>query len=406
MSEQSGQNQMFVGVSSQRWRKGQKLGKTPWSVWLALGIAMIGVVYLLGKGRWDSLLFSLIYAVVLGPRAFLDHAPRHLLLTDKGMRLQYDWPWLDRWQGKFMPWDVLRLPTRLPAQSDGLGDALHEVRLKWDKSSAYPEWIVHLAAWLPADALGKPTHWPWPESKLPSVSFWRWRGFMQVRANQKAQRAELPTRIAQLPLVQALVAHGVQMPPLGPPLDLANMGGMESLDPRRMKAVLGVLIAVLLLGVGAWQLVGQWELLAAGAWLWPVSLSLGIGLGVGMAWWPARRVKPDPQSPGSLVGVLELLLLAALIAVSVWCVHGVWRAAAVAWGTPQVAHYTPVTSQNWSSSASSKRVWTGPAGMPPLVLYQRRQGPLLQPKAIALPVLHTWGGVWQADSRALDELSR
>ena len=404
MSEQSGQNQVFVGVSSLRWRKGQMLGKTPWSVWLALGIATIGVVYLLGKGRWDSLLLGCIYAVVLGQRAFLDHAPRHLLLTDKGMRLQYDWRWLDRWQGKSMPWDVLRLPTSLLVQGDGLGDALHDVRLKWDKSSAYPEWIVHLAAWLPADSVSKPAHWP--ESKLPSVPFWRWRGFMQVRANQAAQRKELPARIAQLPLVQALVAQGVQMPPLAPSLDLANLGGMESLDPRRMKAVLGVLLAVLLLAVGAWQVVGPWELLVAGTWLWPVSLLLGIGLGVGMAWWPARRVKADPQSPGSLAGVLELFLLAVLIAAAIWAVQGVWRAAAVAWGSPQVAHYTPVAPQTWGSSASSKRVWTGPAGMPPLVLHQRRRGAQLQPKAIALPVLHTWGGVWQADSRVLDELSR
>ena len=207
-------------------------------------------------------------------------------------------------------------------------------------------------------------------------------------------------------LVQALVAQGVQMPPLGPPIDLAHLGGMESLDPRRMKAVLAVLVAVLLLGVGAWQVVGPGELLAAGTWLWPVSLLLGIGLGVGMAWWPARRVKADPQSPGSLAGVLELLLLAALIAVSVWCVQGVWRAAAVVWGTPQVAHYTPMAPQTWDSSASSKRVWTGPAGMPPLVLYQRKRGPQLQPKVVALPVLHTWGGLWQADARVLDALSR
>ena len=406
MSEQSGQNQVFVGVSSQRWRKGKALVRMPWIQGCLLGVALVcAFALVLSKGRWESS-FGLIYACVLLPSVFMASAPRHLLLSDAGVRLQYDWPWLNRWAGKAVPWDALRGATRVQAQGNGWDDPLRDVWLVCDSSGKHPKLKLQLADWLPVDGAGQPVLVPWPVSKVPLVPFWRWRGPARMQADLQTRRAELPTRIAQLPLVQALVAQGVQMPPPGPPIDLAHLGGMESLDPRRMKAVLGVLLAVLLLAVGAWQVVGPWELLVAGTWLWPVSLLLGIGLGVGMAWWPARRVKADPQSPGSLAGVLELFLLAVLLAAAIWAVQGVWRAAAVAWGSPQVAHYTPVAPQTWGSSASSKRVWTGPAGMPPLVLHQRRRGAQLQPKVIALPVLHTWGGVWQADSRVLDELSR
>ena len=133
MSEQSGQNQVFVGVSSQRWRKGKTLVRMPRIQACLLGVVLVCAfafaLNMLSKGRWESLMFGLIYACVLLPRAFMTSAPRHLLLSDTGMRLQYDWPLLNRWASKAVPWDALRGATRVQAQGNGWDDPLHDVGL-------------------------------------------------------------------------------------------------------------------------------------------------------------------------------------------------------------------------------------------------------------------------------------